>query len=251
MSPLNKLLRAAMTAAHLHSLSDSQTAAEKQHGEHMVAASQENILMPTATVLAHMQEMCIACNSKQSTPHKQKQQSKSADSARQLGVILSLVLFVGGLSCSVNSDGGKAPPAKIVAAGSAIENALEGSPGSNTRQEPQAQAPPGSDAVDNLQTAEGFSSDPDMAPGQTPAQSAESAQPQQAPAADVSQEQCQELCLQVRPGQMPLLAAHCVLNTWLETCIFMPFTYCLLQECFYTSVCMHKPASLPKGKKNK
>lgn len=251
MSPVNKLLRAAMTSAHLHSLPASQTAAETQHGEHVLAASQENVLMPTATVLAHMLEMCIACNSKQSTPHKGKQQSKSADSACQLGVILSLVLFVGGLSCPIHGDDGKLSPAKDVAAaaGSAVENALEGSPSSISRQEPQAQAPPGSDTVDNLPTAEGFSSDPDMAPGQTPTQSAGSAQPQQAPAAAVPQEQCQELCLQVlRPGQTPLLAVCCVFNTWLETRSFTPFTYCLLQECFYISMSMHKPASLPTKK---
>ena len=195
MTGLESLLHAALTAQA--SSPAPQHTTGPQHGQE--AASDppfvplSDLLLPTATVLAHMLETHF--DSQQDTGQKvggrsPHPQGKSADSPQQLSIILSLVVFIGGISCpdktSHNTKASSAAPADA--------QSLGDSPTAGDRRA----AEQGAAEQEAVEFNDADSSQIDSEDAEQ--QLTEVAEPQPVLPAAVSQQACQELCLQVSNG---------------------------------------------------
>ncbi len=196
MTGLDSLLRAALTAAQLSNPLADQPAAEPQHSKatsrNSPSASPPDLLWSTVTTLAHMLETQASFDSSQSNFQRGKQQGKSADAARHLGVILSLVVFVGSLSCSSGSSA-----AQALSADSDAQMHEDGS-AAERGQASQDEAVPETGEAESLHLQQDISLGVSTQDRQTVVQLDGGAQPQQAQPVAESQRACQEACLQVQ-----------------------------------------------------
>ncbi|KAL0055345.1 hypothetical protein WJX82_010851 [Trebouxia sp. C0006] len=198
MTGLDRLLRAALTAAQLSNPLAAQPAAEPQHSKaashNSPSVSPPDLLLSTVTTLAHMLETQASFDSSQSKFQRGRQQSNSADAARQLGVILSLVVFVGSLSCS--SGSGSSSAAQAVSADSDAQTHEDGS-GAERRQVSQDEAVPETDGAESPRLQQGINLDDSSQDRQRAVQLDGGGQPQQAHTVAECLRACQEACLQV------------------------------------------------------
>ena len=223
MTALDSLLRAALTAAQLIHPPADQPEAEPQHSKaawrNSPSVSPPDLLWSTVTTLAHMLETQASFDSSQSKPQRGRQQGKSADAARQLGVILSLVVFVGSLSC-LSGSGSSSTAAQAVSANNDAQVHEDGS-GAESRQASLDEAEPETDGAESPHLQQGMSLDVSTQDRQRAVQLEGGGQPQQAqPVAD-SQQACQEACLQVQclSNAIALCTQFCVnMTCWLIAC---------------------------------
>ena len=206
MSGLDSLLRTALTVQST-SMTSSQTAdnseSPKKSGEEDLSdspsVSPPDLLMPTAITLAHMLEthFWMSVDSQQGTQQWGRQPGRSAD-ARQLGVLLSLVVFIGGLACSAGKDPSDTHTHThaVATTANSDEQSQEESPSSGSRQPPGDQDVPEANGADASQS-EGGRHDASTSDQQMSGQSEEAAVPQPVPPAALPQHACQEVCLQV------------------------------------------------------
>ncbi len=196
MTGLDSLLRAALTAAQLINVPADEPAAEPQHSDaasrNSPSVSSPDLRLSTVTTLAHMLETQASFDNNQSKFQKGKQ---SADAARQLGLILSLVVFVGSLSCS--SVNASSSAGRAVSADNDAQMHEDGS-GAERRQASQNEAVPVTDGAESPRSQQGISLDVSTQDRQTAVQLDGGAQPQQAQPVAESQLACQEACLQVQ-----------------------------------------------------
>ena len=208
MTGLDRLLRAALTAAQLSNPLAAQPAAEPQHSKaashNSPSVSPPDLLLSTVTTLAHMLETQASFDSSQSKFQRGRQQSNSADAARQLGVILSLVVFVGSLSCS--SGSGSSSAAQAVSADSDAQTHEDGS-GAERRQVSQDEAVPETDGAESPRLQQGINLDDSSQDRQRAVQLDGGGQPQQAHTVAECLRACQEACLQVQccPMRVPFV----------------------------------------------
>ena len=142
-----------------------------------------------------MLETQASFDSSHSKPQRGKQQGKLADAARQLGVILPLVVFVGSLSCS--SGSGSSSAAQAAPADSDAQKHEDGS-GAQRGQASQEEAVPETDRAESLSLQQGISLNISSQNRQTAVQLDGGGQPQQAQPIAGTQQACQEACLQVQ-----------------------------------------------------
>ena len=222
MTGLDSLLRAALTAAQLIHPPANQPAAEAQHSKaasrNTPPVSPPDLLLSTVTTLAHMLETRASFDSSQSKSERGRQQGKSADAARHLGVILSLVVFVGGLSCSsVNAHSSAAQAVSADNDAQVHEDGL----GAQRRQASQDEAVPETDGAESARLQQGMSLEVSTQDRQTAVQLDGGGHPQQAQPVAESQRACQEACLQVQclSNATGLCTQFCFNTTsWLEAC---------------------------------
>ena len=199
MTGLDSLLRAALTAAQLSNPVADQPAAEPQHSKaashNSPSFSPPDLLLSTVTTLAHMLETQASFDSSQSNFQRGRQQGKSADAARQLGVMLSLVVFVGSLSCS--SGSGSSSAAQALSADSDAQMHEDGS-GAERRQASQDEAVSETDGAESPRLQQGINLGVSSQDRQKAVQLAGGGQPQQAQPMAEPQRACQEACLQVQ-----------------------------------------------------
>ncbi len=199
MTGLDSLLRAALTVAQLSSPLADQSAAEPQHNKAASrtspSVSHADLLLSTVTTLAHMLESQASFDSSQSNFQRGRQHSNSADAARHLGFILSLVVFVGSVSCS--SGSGNSSAAQAVSADSDAQMHEDGS-GAERRQASQDEAVPETDGAESPHLQQGINLDISTQDRQPAVQLDGGGQPQQAQPMAESQQDCQEACLQVQ-----------------------------------------------------
>lgn len=196
MTGLESLLHAALTAQA--SSPAPQHTTGPQHGQE--AASDPpfvflpDLLLPTATVLAHMLETHF--DSQHDTGQKvgggsPHPQGKSADSPQQLSIILSLLVFIGGISCPDKTSHNT----KASSAAQADAQSLGDSPNAGDRQRAAEQGAAEQEAAESNDADSSQIGSEDAEEQLT-----EIAEPQPVLPAAVSQQACQELCLQVSNG---------------------------------------------------
>ncbi|KAA6419843.1 MAG: hypothetical protein FRX49_10206, partial [Trebouxia sp. A1-2] len=198
MAGLDSLLRAALTAAQLINPLAAQAAGEPQHSKaascNSPSVSPPDLLWSTVTTLAHMLESRASFDSSQSIFQRGKQLGKSADAARQLGVLLSLMVFAGSLACS--SGSGSSTAAQAMLADNDAQVHEDGS-GAERKKASHHEAVPETNGAESPHLQQGVSLNDSTQDRQTALQLYGGAQPQQAQPVAESQQGCQEVCLQV------------------------------------------------------
>ena len=199
MAGLDSLLRAALTAAQLINPLAAQAAGEPQHSKaascNSPSVSPPDLLWSTVTTLAHMLESRASFDSSQSIFQRGKQLGKSADAARQLGVLLSLMVFAGSLACS--SGSGSSTAAQAMLADNDAQVHEDGS-GAERKKASHHEAVPETNGAESPHLQQGVSLNDSTQDRQTALQLYGGAQPQQAQPVAESQQGCQEVCLQVQ-----------------------------------------------------
>ena len=231
MTGLDSLLRAALTAAQLIHPPADQPAAEPQHSKAASrispSVSPPDLLWSTVNTLAHMLETQASSDSSQSRSQRGRQ--PSADAARQLGVILSLVVFVGSLSCSSGS-GSSSTAAQAVSADNDAQVHEDGS-GAESRQASLDEAEPETDGAESPRLQQGMSLDVSTQDRQRAVQLDGGGQPQQAQPVAESRQACQEACLQVQ----------CLFNAialCMQFCVNMTCWRIACEQLLYQKLCL-------------
>ena len=154
-------------------------APQQQHQSAQTSADgPATVLLSAATTLAHMLEAHLFPQDKPKTQHN-SQRGHAMDTARQLGTLLSLIGYIGSLSCPVsNYNSAQSPNASASMADADIQQ----TPGGTAPSEGQGQAesPGVSQHVLPSEHLEGLASNPES----------------QATPDLQSARQCQEICLQ-------------------------------------------------------
>lgn len=159
--------------------SSQAAAAQQQHWAAQTPAGEPaTLLLSAATTFAHMLEAQFPPHDTLKTQHS-SQQHHTTDTARQLGILLSLLGYIGSLSCPVSSHNCTQSPKASVSMVS--DQDFQQTPGGSMRSEGQDQADsPGVQHVPPSEQEEGLA----VSPGSQATPDLQSAR------------QCQEICRQ-------------------------------------------------------